>query len=289
MFFFLLLLSKVRARRCLLSGETTELEESVEWLLEHDEDSDIDDPIPQVPRNQSNPNTVAASSGIKKKTKKKQCLVLYVNIYFRLVSFLFFVFVFFFSLSFHIISVFLFLFFNVKKKKVIEEIPPVKVIFTGYFIGQKVVRGIDWKWGNQDENGEGYIIATEKSHPLSQPSGWVSVKWEKNKLENSYRAGDGSLYHDLEVIDDGVYGIACEASKQAEIDILKLIKEESDLREVENKDGGMGDIANAVTKSISTRALIDAIAAATAGLAFLQAGGHELEAPIKVKNNHYSF
>jgi uncharacterized UBP type Zn finger protein len=38
-----------------MSGETGDLEGSVEWLLEHEDDSDIDEPIPRVPVSQGIP------------------------------------------------------------------------------------------------------------------------------------------------------------------------------------------------------------------------------------------
>ncbi len=60
-------------------------------------------------------------------------------------------------------------------------------------IGDKVVRGRDWYWDNQDKDSiYGVIVKIENTR-------WVTVNWINHKglvtLEASYRAGN--LKHDL--------------------------------------------------------------------------------------------
>ena len=75
------------------------------------------------------------------------------------------------------------------------------------FLGVRVVRGPDWKWGNQD-GGEGNVgtvvhIGTETKSPIKEPIVWV--RWDSGSKAN-YRAGvDGK--HDLRVLDSANAGI----------------------------------------------------------------------------------
>ena len=47
-------------------------------------------------------------------------------------------------------------------------------------ISTRVVRGADWKWGDQDGNGEGRVIGELGD------DGWIRVQWD-NASTNSYR------------------------------------------------------------------------------------------------------
>ena len=63
-------------------------------------------------------------------------------------------------------------------------------------IGDRVVRGPDWKWDNQDGGaGEQGTVTTIKGR------GWVTVKWDRNSniKRNDYRWGQEENY-DLEII-----------------------------------------------------------------------------------------
>lgn len=62
-------------------------------------------------------------------------------------------------------------------------------------VGTRVVRGIDWKWGDQDGPlpGEGTVIGE-----LGE-DGWIRVQWD-NGSTNSYRMGKESKY-DLKLVD----------------------------------------------------------------------------------------
>lgn len=62
-------------------------------------------------------------------------------------------------------------------------------------VGTTVVRGLDWKWGDQDGSppGEGKVV-TELGE-----DGWVRVQWE-NGTTNSYRMGKEGKY-DLKLAD----------------------------------------------------------------------------------------
>lgn len=58
-----------------------------------------------------------------------------------------------------------------------------------------MVRGIDWKWGDQDgpQPGEGTVIGE-----LGE-DGWIRVQWD-NGSTNSYRMGKEGKY-DLKLVD----------------------------------------------------------------------------------------
>ena len=57
-------------------------------------------------------------------------------------------------------------------------------------VGDVVVRGGDWKWGDQDGGGLGTVERTEASHPGKQTSGWVAVRWAATPGKvDSYRNG----------------------------------------------------------------------------------------------------
>ena len=54
-------------------------------------------------------------------------------------------------------------------------------------IGTRVVRGPDWKWSDQDGNGEGQVIREINDN------GWLKVQWD-NGYEDSYRMGNSGKY-----------------------------------------------------------------------------------------------
>ena len=60
-------------------------------------------------------------------------------------------------------------------------------------IGTRVARGVDWKWGNQDMNGEGRVIGE-----LGE-DGWIRVQWDSGST-NSYRMGKEGKY-DLKLVE----------------------------------------------------------------------------------------
>jgi hypothetical protein len=62
------------------------------------------------------------------------------------------------------------------------------VVRSGNIItGARVVRGPDWRWADQDGNGQGVIIRADSE-------GWVSVKWDHNGMTNTYRVGGQSKF-----------------------------------------------------------------------------------------------
>ena len=62
-------------------------------------------------------------------------------------------------------------------------------------VNDRVVRGPDWKWDNQD-GGEG-----NKGRVVSIKKGWVNVKWDNVKKTLDYRWGDQDSF-DLKVVHD---------------------------------------------------------------------------------------
>ena len=69
-------------------------------------------------------------------------------------------------------------------------------------VGAKVMRGADWKWGDQDGGalGVGRVIGE-----LGE-DGWVRVQWETGST-NSYRFGVGRDREDNRMVCDTVMGI----------------------------------------------------------------------------------
>ncbi|XP_038058064.1 scavenger receptor cysteine-rich type 1 protein M130-like [Patiria miniata] len=76
-----------------------------------------------------------------------------------------------------------------------EEDPPISETAKLLTIGARVVRGPDWKWGDQDGNppGEGSVDG-----PYSTP-GWYWVQWDAGK-RHTYRIGAEGKY-DLKLVD----------------------------------------------------------------------------------------
>ncbi|CAL8095409.1 unnamed protein product [Orchesella dallaii] len=74
-------------------------------------------------------------------------------------------------------------------------------------VGVRVVRGPDWKWGNQD-NGEGHVgTVVEVGRPgsTSSPDKTVVVQWDMGSRTN-YRVGYQEAY-DLRLFDNGPAGV----------------------------------------------------------------------------------
>lgn len=61
-------------------------------------------------------------------------------------------------------------------------------------VGDGVVRGLDWKWDNQDggAGSKGRVVSIKKH-------GWVNIKWDKNAKTDSYRWGAENCY-DFQVV-----------------------------------------------------------------------------------------
>ncbi|XP_045169286.2 uncharacterized protein LOC123532018 [Mercenaria mercenaria] len=75
-------------------------------------------------------------------------------------------------------------------------------------VGNIVIRGTDWMWGNQDNNGTGVITAVV-------PGGWVTVRWDKDGFENSYRYGALGKY-DVKLYSSGSGGVTVPTTSQSQ-------------------------------------------------------------------------
>jgi len=75
-------------------------------------------------------------------------------------------------------------------------------------IGTRVLRGVDWKWGNQDSNGEGRVIGE-----LGE-DGWIRVQWDSGST-NSYRMGKEGKY-DLKLVDQPIPGSDTDSETDSE-------------------------------------------------------------------------
>lgn len=73
-------------------------------------------------------------------------------------------------------------------------------------VGMRVVRGVDWKWGNQDE-GEGHVgtvVEIGRQGSTTTPDKTVVVQWDSGTRTN-YRTGYQSAY-DLLLYDNAQIG-----------------------------------------------------------------------------------
>lgn len=73
-------------------------------------------------------------------------------------------------------------------------------------VGVRVVRGLDWKWGSQDD-GEGHcgtVVEVGKPGSKASPDKTVFVQWDSGARTN-YRVGYEGLY-DLRVVDNAQAG-----------------------------------------------------------------------------------
>ncbi|RWS07269.1 E3 ubiquitin-protein ligase MIB2-like protein, partial [Dinothrombium tinctorium] len=90
---------------------------------------------------------------------------------------------------------------------------------SGMEVGLRVVRGPDWKWGNQDdsEGHVGTVVEIGKPGSLSTPDKTVVVQWDSGSRTN-YRIGYQGAY-DLRVFDNAPIGVRhpnmfCNACKK---------------------------------------------------------------------------
>lgn len=73
-------------------------------------------------------------------------------------------------------------------------------------VGMRVVRGVDWKWGNQD-NGEGNVgtvVEIGRTGSPTTPDKTVVVQWDQGNRTN-YRTGFQGAY-DLLLYDNAQIG-----------------------------------------------------------------------------------
>ena len=73
-------------------------------------------------------------------------------------------------------------------------------------VGMRVVRGLDWKWGNQDE-GEGHVgtvVEIGRQGSTTTPDKTVVVQWDSGTRTN-YRTGYQGSY-DLLLYDNAQIG-----------------------------------------------------------------------------------
>lgn len=87
-------------------------------------------------------------------------------------------------------------------------------------IGTRVARGADWKWSEQDGNGEGKIISEVGD------DGWVRVEWDTGAT-NSYRMGKEGQY-DLRMAESSFKTISPDKeSEKEELFDSKLLQNET--------------------------------------------------------------
>ncbi|KAL4222501.1 E3 ubiquitin-protein ligase HTD1 [Mactra antiquata] len=72
---------------------------------------------------------------------------------------------------------------------------PVNFTSGPLFVGDIVMPGPDWVWGDQNGNGTGVVVNNTRH-------GWVTVYWNNTKHEDVYRYGNKSLY-DVQLVKSG--------------------------------------------------------------------------------------
>lgn len=84
----------------------------------------------------------------------------------------------------------------------------------GVQVGMRVVRGVNWKWGQQDggEGGVGTVVELGRHGSPSTPDRTVVVQWDHGTRTN-YRAGYQGA-HDLLLYDNAQIG-ACGSGGRA--------------------------------------------------------------------------
>ena len=65
------------------------------------------------------------------------------------------------------------------------------VLYPPLHPGDRVIRGPDWQWANQDGNGEGTVVCIKEWKGV--PNKGVRVKWDVGD-ENVYRYGADDCY-----------------------------------------------------------------------------------------------
>lgn len=81
-------------------------------------------------------------------------------------------------------------------------------------IGTRVVRGVDWKWGSQDDSGNGRIISEVGD------DGWVRVEWD-NGSTNSYRMGKEGQY-DLRLADNSSSIVTPDTETEDDVSLIEM-------------------------------------------------------------------
>lgn len=81
-------------------------------------------------------------------------------------------------------------------------------------VGTRVCRGSDWKWGEQDGNGEGKIISEVGE------DGWVRVEWILSGATNSYRMGKEGQF-DLRLADSSFKTISPDKESEKENELFE--------------------------------------------------------------------
>ncbi|WAQ94077.1 MIB1-like protein, partial [Mya arenaria] len=80
-------------------------------------------------------------------------------------------------------------FFDIQAQEQTSTAPTTAADPYAFSVGDVVVRGPNWSWGDQDGNSTGTVTSTATS-------GWVQVTWSANNYTNTYRNGLNGI-HDV--------------------------------------------------------------------------------------------
>jgi hypothetical protein len=87
------------------------------------------------------------------------------------------------------------------------DLKPLSEIFPPMKVGDTVQRGLDWKWGEQDKNGNGTVTST------LDDEGWIHVRWNSGG-NNKYRYSEQAGGHDIQLCGNSVSSAASVALVQ---------------------------------------------------------------------------
>ena len=87
----------------------------------------------------------------------------------------------------------------------------------GVQVGMRVVRGVDWKWGQQDggEGGVGTVVELGRHGSPSTPDRTVVVQWDHGTRTNYHAGYQGA--HDLLLYDNAQIGAGLGAGLGSEL------------------------------------------------------------------------
>lgn len=90
------------------------------------------------------------------------------------------------------------------------DLKPLSEVFPPLKVGDTVQRGLDWKWGDQDKNGNGTVTSTLDNE------GWIHVRWDSGG-NNKYRYSEQAGGHDIQLCDNPVSAAASVAPVQTSL------------------------------------------------------------------------
>jgi hypothetical protein len=103
------------------------------------------------------------------------------------------------------------------------DLKPLSEVFPPIKIGDRVRRGLDWKWNDQDKDGNG-TVTDSLDH-----EGWIHVRWDAGG-KNKYRYSEQCGGHDIELCGNSDSAPTSASSNQSPMRHLGTWRELKHLR-----------------------------------------------------------